>query len=1011
MQIRIMQTRTMQSSIIPAATRVAVILLLANLLAAERTTPQLRGADPVPHARPAWTTSRITGTPSPPAPYRVELAFAGVRFKTPTSITEIPATGGFLITELEGCIYTFANNEDVTERNLVADLRQSVPQELQENPLSIYGATVHPQFTRNGFFYVCYTHPAGDGQSRVSRFQMTRQEPYRLVADSEQILITWPAGGHNGGCLRFGTDGHLYISTGDGWGPNPPDFKKTAQDVTNLMGAILRIDVDPPAAGKPYAIPADNPFLELPSARPEIWSYGLRNPWKFGIDRVTGNIFVADNGWETWESIHQVVRGGNCGWPIREGRAALRSDVQQGPTPIRPPIKDHPHTEANSVIGGPVYRGKTLPDLAGCFVYGDYITGTIWALRTNEEGALEHRTLVDTDLRIVSFMEASSGDLYVLDYDLTGQIYRLLPSDTPDTSANFPRRLSETGLFKSLKPLQPAAGVIPYTVTAGRWLDGAQASRWVAIPNRNRIRLSGDLKTQSTYPDNTVLVKHLNWPAAAGQPARPLETQLLHRFGGTWNPYSYRWTADGQDALLVPSEGSTETLSLAARAPASGLQERSWHIGAENECRMCHNAGSHYVLGFVPHQLNLDGTSTDPDAGTQLARLATQGVIERGAPIPAQHPLRLVDPHDGSQPLEDRARSYLHANCSSCHHPGGNAIVSFYLRRDLALDQLNAFKGTGIGTFGIDDAKLLVPGDPYRSLILYRMSKLGYARMPYIGSRAVDSRGVALVAQWITSLAPGQALAGPAKAGSPEHQALAALDPQGNASAPRRQQAINTLLTSTPGALSLITRLHGAQLTPADRRQAVRLGSQATRGDIAGLFEEFIPESQRLARLGQKIDPTTILALKGDAARGRLIYFSDNARCRHCHHVNKPGESLGPTLREINRKYPRRGEFLQQVLQPSLKIEDKFRARVVVTTEGRLHTGLLEHESPREVVLRTAEKRKLTLARDDIDELQTSPRSLMPEFLLSDLTAQQAADLLAYLQSLGAAPPPSDSKP
>ena len=1005
-----MQIRIMHSSITAVCHRLAATTRLATLLVSVSMTSQLVAADPSTTARPAWTTSRVTGTPNPPAPYRVELAFAGVRFKTPTSITEIPAAKIFLVTERDGCIYTFANDRDATQRNLVGDLTQSLPPALRDKPLSIYGSTVHPQFASNRFLYVCYTHPADGEQSRVSRFKITAEQPYRLIPDSEQVVITWPAGGHNGGCLRFGTDGHLYISTGDGWGPNPPDFKKTAQDVTNLMGAILRIDVDHPRQGMNYGIPADNPFLELASARPEIWSYGLRNPWKFGIDRETGNIFVADNGWETWESIHQVVRGGNCGWPIREGRAALRSDVTQGPTPIRPPIKDHPHTEANSVIGGPVYRGKSMPDLTGCFVYGDYITGTIWALRATADGRFEHRTLVDTDLRIVSFTEGSAGDLYVLDYDLTGQIYRLLPSDIPDTSPDFPRRLSETGLFKSLRPLQAAAGVIPYSVTAGRWLDGAVASRWVAIPNRGQIQLSQDPQTASTYPENTVFVKHLKWAAAEGQTARPLETQLLHRFGGSWNPYSYRWTEDGQDAVLVSSEGSTETISLAGASPTADRQERSWHIGAENECRMCHNAGSQFVLGFVPPQLNLELTPADPNTPDQLGRLATQEIIERGAPIPTQHPLRLVDPHDPSQSLEDRARSYLHANCSSCHHPGGNAIVSFYLRRDLSLQQLNAFKGTGIGTFGIDDAKLLVPGDPYRSLILYRMSKLGYARMPYIGSRAVDSRGVALVAQWITSLAPGQATAGPARPGSSAQQALTTLDPQGDATDAQRSQAIETLLANTPGALALVTHMHGAQLNPPDHSQAVRLGSQSARGDIAGLFEEFLPESQRLKRLGQKIDPTDILSLQGNAPRGRLIYFSDNARCRLCHQVDDPSQSLGPTLKEINRKYPRRSDFLQQILQPSLKIEEKFRARVIVTIAGRLHTGLLARESPREIVLRTAEKKTLTIARDDIDELQTSPRSLMPEFLLSDLTAQQAADLMAYLRSLGAAPPPTENQ-
>ena len=998
-----MQNQTLSSCLTSLPQRLGPATLVTWVLVGGLAGPQTSAADPIALGpRPAWTTSRVTGTPDPPDPFRVQLAFAGVRFEKPTSITEIPEAGLFLVTELAGPIYTFQNDEQVKQIHLVADLKQLLPAPSQEPPLSLFGCALHPQFSRNQLLYVCYTHPGDGGHTRVSRFQLTSKPPFRLVPDREQIVITWPSGGHNGGCLRFGPDGHLYISTGDGWGPNPPDYKKTAQDVSNLMGAILRIDVDHPADGRPYAIPADNPFVELPAARPEIWAYGLRNPWKFGIDRKTGQIFAADNGWESWESIHQIVRGGNCGWPIREGRAALRDDVTPGPTPIRPPIKDHPHTEANSVIGGPVYRGDALAGLSGSFVYGDYITGTIWALRATAEGGYEHRTLVDTDLRIVSFTEGSAGQLFVLDYDLTGQIYRLLPSELEDTSADFPRRLSETGLFRSLETLQPAAGVIPYSVQAGRWLDGAQSRRFVAIPDRGRIRFSRDSQTVSSFPNDTVFVKHLQWASGDGQSPQPLETQLLHWSDGVWNPYSYRWDEEGRDAVLVPAEGVTGTVRLAGAA--AGFRERSWHIGAENECRMCHNAGSQYVLGFVPHQLNLSEAGAAQGAGGQLTALATRGVIERGSPVPPQHPLRLVDPHDDSHSLEDRARSYLHANCSSCHHPGGNAIVSFYLRRDLSLEQLNAFKGTGIGTFGIDDGKLLVPGDPYRSLIVYRMAKLGYARMPYIGSRAVDPRGVALVSEWIASLAPGQATSGPAQPGSAQFQALRTLDRQTDATDAQRRTALDTLLTSTPGALSLVTRMHGSQLRASDQRQAITLGSEAARGDIAGLFEEFVPESERLQRLGQKIDPQTILSLEGDAPRGRLIYFSDNARCRHCHQVDDPRQSLGPTLKEINRKYPRRGEFLQHVLKPSLKIEERYAARIVATVDGRLLSGLLDRESPREIVLRTVDKKELTIARDDIDQLQTSPRSLMPEFLLSDLTAQQAADLLAYLRSLGAAP-------
>ena len=229
-------------------------------------------------------------------------------------------------------------------------------------------------------------------------------------------MITWPSGGHNGGCLEFGVDGMLYISTGDGSGPNPPDGLTVGQTVDDLLGAILRVDVRAATKEKPYAVPSDNPFVTEPvGAKPEIWAYGLRNPWKFGIDPKSGDIFAADNGWESWEIVHEIVRGGNCGWPIMEGRAALRTEVKPGPTPIRPPVKDHPHTEANSVIGGPVYRGSQLPDLAGSFVYGDYITGTIWSVRKEPDGTTAHRTLVDTDLRIVAFTAMSDGDLYVLE--------------------------------------------------------------------------------------------------------------------------------------------------------------------------------------------------------------------------------------------------------------------------------------------------------------------------------------------------------------------------------------------------------------------------------------------------------------------------------------------------------------------------------------------------------------------------------------------------------------------
>ena len=333
--------------------------------------------------RKAWTTSNLSGRPTPPTPYRIELAFPHLRFSNPTCVLEIPGVNRLLVTHDGGKIVSFPKDKNSTDPLLVGDLG-----ELAGGRVSITSAAFHPDFLNNRFLYVCHerdegrnaTVVAGSRHSRVSRYTLTDTPVSTVVPGTEQVIIRWPSGGHGGGCLQFGPDGYLYISTGDGSGPSPPDHLTTGQDISDLLGAVLRIDVNQQERDANYKVPDDNPFVDLEYARPEIWSYGLRNPWKFGIDQETGQIFVADNGWETWEMIHKLHRGSNCGWPIMEGRARLRTEVKLGPTPITPPVKDHPHTEANSVIGGPVYRGKRFPDLQGTFVYGDYITGTIWGL-------------------------------------------------------------------------------------------------------------------------------------------------------------------------------------------------------------------------------------------------------------------------------------------------------------------------------------------------------------------------------------------------------------------------------------------------------------------------------------------------------------------------------------------------------------------------------------------------------------------------------------------------------
>ncbi|MCH2209727.1 MAG: PQQ-dependent sugar dehydrogenase [Fuerstiella sp.] len=934
--------------------------------------------------RPAWTTSRLSGTPDPPDPYTVRPAFPRLSFSNPTSLEELRC-GRMLVSEDAGNIYTFVKDSAVQQKQLL----------LKIDGARIWHATASYRNDSHWQLYTCYSK---NDVTFVSRFDVAD-----TTADlqSEEIILTWPAGGHNGGCLHFGTDGMLYISSGDGSGPNPPDGRTAAQDVSNLFGCVLRIDVQKKDAGRNYAIPPDNPFVDLEGARPEIWAYGLRNPWKFGIDRTTGNIFAADNGWESWETVHQIVRGGNCGWPIMEGRAVLRSEVKQGPTPIRPPLKDHSHTEANSVIGGPVYRGSKLPELNGTFIYGDYITGTIWGLQADGHGSYTHSTLVDTHQRITAFAEGSAGELFVLDYDYTGQIYEVLPAGLIDKSAAFPRQLSQTGLFASLNPMIPAAGVEPYDIVVKRWMDGAAGERWIAIPGSDSITLASDGRSP-VYPDGTVFIKHLTLPQAdVSMPPFPLETQVLHYENESWHPYSYVWDDDQTDAVLVDAAGGDRHLNHYVNAVSGSgteIAERTWHVSAENECRMCHNAGSGFVLGFVPGQLNIDQPVSGDRTATQLTHLTDRRVIDRIPSFPDDDPGRLVDPYDEAHSLDDRARSYLHGNCASCHHPRGNAIVSFYLRRELPFEELRTNKGTGIGTFGIRNAKLIVPGDPYRSVLLYRMSKLGYARMPYIGSRVVDSQAVDLIEQWIRSMPHTGSLQDslPVQTGSAEHRNLAIVSAT-NRNPQNQKRAAAQLLNSTEGALALSVAMHRGEAAAVERSEAYRAGNS----DIRGLFETFIPEKVRRKTLGRNVDPQIILSLNGNVARGRLIFYSDGARCRNCHDLNDARKSTGPTLSEIRRKYSKPEEMLSHILKPSLKVDEKFAMWVVVTGSGIVHSGLLVTRNDEVVVLKTAAGRTIRINRADVEDMSQSPQSLMPQGILSDQTAQEAADLLAWFGAAG----------
>jgi len=294
----------------------------------------------------------------------------------------------------------------------------------------LLSAAFHPRYAQNGFFYVNYTDVVGD--TVVARYSVYPFDPNRADPFSALILlhIRQPFSNHNGGQLQFGPDGYLYIGMGDGGGLTG-DPGNRAQNLGDLLGKMLRIDVD----GGPYTIPPSNPFVGVSGARPEIWSYGFRNPWRFSFDRGTGDLWIADVGQGSWEEVHYQPassRGGeNYGWRLMEGTHCYIPETDCNDGSLVLPVIEYPHTGgACSVTGGYVYRGTRNPRLKGMYVYGDYCSGNIWGATRHANGAVVSQLLADVPFPISSFGEDASGEIYVADH-FNGRVLRLVDTAPP----------------------------------------------------------------------------------------------------------------------------------------------------------------------------------------------------------------------------------------------------------------------------------------------------------------------------------------------------------------------------------------------------------------------------------------------------------------------------------------------------------------------------------------------------------------------------------------------------
>jgi len=284
----------------------------------------------------------------------------------------------------------------------------------------------HPEYARNGFFYVNYTDR--DGDTVVARYAVSsdagRVDP---ASANEVITVDQPYRNHNGGQIQFGPDGYLYIGMGDGgWAGDP---RHRAQNLRSLLGKILRLDVDSDA---PYSVPPDNPFVMTKGAAPEIWALGVRNPWRFSFDRLTGDLYIGDVGQNKWEEIDvqpAESRGGeNYGWRIMEGAHCFNPATGCARPDLTLPVYEYSQSEGCSVTGGYVYRGGSLPDLEGTYIFADYCAGTIWGLTRHDDGSRSRTTLVETGFAVSSFGEDEAGELYVLDYS-AGRVLKLVPKE------------------------------------------------------------------------------------------------------------------------------------------------------------------------------------------------------------------------------------------------------------------------------------------------------------------------------------------------------------------------------------------------------------------------------------------------------------------------------------------------------------------------------------------------------------------------------------------------------
>ena len=372
------------------------------------------------------TSSGGTNTLTPPGngSMTMSVAFPNLSFSKMVFLTSPDdGTNRVFVVLQTGQIMVFPDESDASSATVFLNISQRITD--AGNEQGLLGLAFDPNYAANGYFYVYYSAAAGSRHAVVSRFSVSANDPNSADPNSELIILQIPQppafNNHNGGMLAFGPDGDLYVGVGDGGSEGDP--MGNGQNTSTLLGKILRIDVSNASVGHPYTIPSDNPFVGQSGSRGEIWAYGLRNPWRFSFDTSTGQLWVGDVGQDKYEEVDIVTRGGNYGWNTMEGFSCYSPATGCNTTGLQLPVIAYPHTVGCAIMGGYVYTGESTPSLQGAYIYGDYCSGNIWALKYDGTSITYHAELVSGGPSISSFGVDPSGNLFALSSD--GRIYQL----------------------------------------------------------------------------------------------------------------------------------------------------------------------------------------------------------------------------------------------------------------------------------------------------------------------------------------------------------------------------------------------------------------------------------------------------------------------------------------------------------------------------------------------------------------------------------------------------------